>query len=178
MPNHVTNTMRISGDVCAVYDLLFNAEGELDFNISVPMPAILRTTTSGSRTFDIDGVPTTFRSWYSAPKPDAQSEFDTEDRPFTPAEEAELAALGAESWYDWSIANWGTKWNAYHQDPSERPEPGATEFEHTFDTAWGSPEDFFLKVADKLPEGTSINVIWLDEGGPTGSYNVDSDGVS
>ena len=56
------------------------------------------------------------------------------ERPFTPEEKAALADIGHENWYDWSVANWGTKWNAVRAAIEELPgADGAHEIR--FDTA-------------------------------------------
>ena len=50
---------------------------------------------------------------------------------------------GFSSWYYWSIANWGTKWNAYE-----------TEFDEEylyFKTAWDTPLPIFEKLAELNP---------------------------
>ena len=51
---------------------------------------------------------------------------------------------GFSSWYDWSVANWGTKWNAYE-----------TEFDEEylyFKTAWDTPLPIFEKLAELNPD--------------------------
>ena len=62
------------------------------------------------------------------------------------AEQAEwLAKYGAKDWYDWSAANWGTKWDpTYERDG------------HTlrFETAWSPPVRFFETVSQRFPNAT------------------------
>lgn len=67
---------------------------------------------------------------------------------------------GFTSWYDWSLANWGTKWNAYEfRVVSEERE----RLEFTFDTAWSTPQPVFQKVAEEFPELT-LDICAFDEG--------------
>lgn len=54
---------------------------------------------------------------------------------------------GHNSWYEWSIKNWGTKWNAY-QNPDERD----TEFTIHFQTAWSSPVELMEKMSLNFPD--------------------------
>lgn len=51
------------------------------------------------------------------------------------------------NWYDWRVANWGTKWNTGKS--VERVENS-----FSFDTAWSPPESLFDKVAADYPELT------------------------
>ena len=46
-------------------------------------------------------------------------------------------------WYEWRIANWGTKWDAHiiHFEWTELED--AWELEITFDTAWGPPDEVY-----------------------------------
>lgn len=58
---------------------------------------------------------------------------------------------GQADWYNWSIENWGTKWNAYDiyiEDNSV-----------TFDTAWCTP----IKWLEKLAENLDFTVCFADE---------------
>jgi len=61
---------------------------------------------------------------------------------------------GYGDWYDWSVANWGTKWNAYdsyhNKDTIE------------FNTAWSTPEPIIVAISNKYPD-VKINHCWADE---------------
>lgn len=69
---------------------------------------------------------------------------------------------GHSSWYSWSIANWGTKWNAYSLEIVEEDE-GRLEF--TFDTAWSPPEPIFAALATRQElADLEITIKGFDEG--------------
>lgn len=69
----------------------------------------------------------------------------------------DLEKYGKDNWYDWSIENWGTKWNAYE---AER----ALEFDNfiVFYTAWAAPHPVIEKLSDMYPE-IQITHCWADE---------------
>jgi hypothetical protein len=71
--------------------------------------------------------------------------------------EAEL--YGENNWYDWSICNWGTKWNSYGYDwlPYD-----ANDDRLTFATAWSAPHPVIQKLAEMYPELWIIHE-WADE---------------
>ena len=56
---------------------------------------------------------------------------------------------GAKDWYDWSIQNWGTKWNAHDTIVND---PG--EANVYFHTAWSAPLPFLDALSRKYPELT------------------------
>ena len=56
-----------------------------------------------------------------------------------------ISKYGAVSWYDWSVQNWGTKWDAYQC--SGVPEDGRLEFL----TAWSQPCEVIEKLFKKHP---------------------------
>lgn len=62
---------------------------------------------------------------------------------------------GYSDWYEWSIANWDTKWNAYDM---------GFDGKNTlcFYTAWSAPENVIRTLATKYPE-IGINHRWADE---------------
>lgn len=75
----------------------------------------------------------------------------------TPAEEAELIAnYGAANWYDWSVQNYGTKWDTSVRRilPAENEEEGYVII--LFDTAWSPPEAWLQHVMDEHPEGRTV----------------------
>lgn len=64
---------------------------------------------------------------------------------------------GYSDWYNWSLMNWGTKWNAcnYRDDPDE--------LTAVFDTAWSTPEPIIRKLAEEMPDGSIESVEFADE---------------
>ncbi len=62
---------------------------------------------------------------------------------------------GHATWYNWAVANWGTKWNAYQQ---EKPENNVIMFE----TAWAGVPDLIDKLSVRFPE-VSFTYKWSDE---------------
>ena len=79
--------------------------------------------------------------------------------------ESELLALGkqaienvknhgATTWYDWHIANWGTKWNSYS--------PFFEDKTLYFQTAWSAPHPIMKKLSEMYPNIT-IQHQWADE---------------
>lgn len=82
--------------------------------------------------------------------------------------------FGTMNWYEWSIANWGTKWNA-----SDTNIDGT---EMTFDTAWDPAIPAVLEMSRQHP-GMPIAMMFADEqmGAHTGyvlmkSGNIDESG--
>lgn len=81
-----------------------------------------------------------------------------------------LKQYGHTSWYEWSIANWGTKWNAYD---IERRSDTVIKFE----TAWSMPTQWLQKLVEKFP-GERITIRWADEdfGDNVGAITINADG--
>jgi len=56
---------------------------------------------------------------------------------------------GAPNWYDWSIANWGTKWDAYNQSVID---DNTIEFL----TAWSGIPELLCELSEKFPDVAMI----------------------
>lgn len=166
MPNHVNCSLSVTsgkplGEVIKPY--LTDDGKNIDFNKIIPMPeCILESLKFG----DISYI--------------------TEKR--TPEQEAEekakqkanetlcLEETGHKNWYDWSVANWDTKWNAYScytlEDDFNKVED-LTDL--GFQTAWSPPINVIRNLA-KLT-GESFRMSYFDEGWMfAGEYLVDADG--
>lgn len=83
----------------------------------------------------------------------------------TAVEKAEQALrnfreFGHMDWYDWSVENWGTKWNSVRYAEISRRE-GYWEF--TFETAWSFVHPIFLRISQEFPE-LCVTVSYIDEG--------------
>lgn len=76
-----------------------------------------------------------------------------------------------DSWYEWNVANWGTKWDASMQHWERTNE---TTVQLHYDTAWSPPGELFEYLVE---EGWWVDSIYHEEGmGFIGSYvdGVDS----
>jgi hypothetical protein len=88
-----------------------------------------------------------------------------------------LETTGHKSWYDWNVANWDTKWNAYNCYTLE--EDSFNELDEIYDigfqTAWSPPINVIRELA-KLT-GESLRMSYYDEGWMFGGeYLVNADG--
>jgi hypothetical protein len=67
------------------------------------------------------------------------------------------------NWYDWNIANWGTKWNAYDVnmvDPWEEDQP----LHYNFTTAWSPPEPVMLLLVEfMVSRKLDVTMTWYYE---------------
>lgn len=182
MPNHVINNIRISGDPALIRELLESVQadeqslGSIDFNKIIPMPESLKiecgsNTDKGLKAFtDFTQVYTLAGTREDAdieniPK-EAEKAFLRIRSDITP-EQWSLGKLayenqckyGVPTWYEWSINNWGTKWNAYECAPNEFSD-NSTEL--NFWTAWAPPHPVLQMLSEQYPE-LEIFHEWADE---------------
>jgi len=153
MPNWTSNIIRVEGaeaDLRAFLEAVKWQDEIFDFNRIIPMPELLKHTGSGHQTIDGQEV----SEWYVI---GVAPVWLAKDRLFTPEEEATLKEIGHRCWYDWSIANWGTKWNACR---AELAEDCASEgyIEIRFDTAWAVPMPVFEKMFEMFPK---LSFVWF-----------------
>lgn len=66
----------------------------------------------------------------------------------------EMQEYGKKNWFDWSVENWGTKWNA-----SDYVRVGRCEFQFT--TAWSTPEPVMKALSEKYH--CKVEVEYADE---------------
>ena len=135
MPNWTYNNVQFIGktedSVKKLKDLLKSKDNDFDFNNVIPMPNELTDTVSGSENA----------------KPDWQKE----------QSEKLKAKYGADNWYDWSINNWGTKWNACDTEVEQRDGT----LIYRFDTAWDAPRNIaeaLLRMQKTILQ--DINISW------------------
>ena len=138
MPNHCMNRVEVYGDKDQVKELKESVDGETNFDFKkiVPIPKELIDTT--------------------APTPEPDS-----------FESRRLRKLhGADNWYDWSINNWGTKWNSYHDEVEY---DGEESLVYKFDTAWSPPEPVIHALREKF-EDLSISAFFDEPGMQIAGY--------
>jgi len=63
------------------------------------------------------------------------------------------AKTGYESWYDWALAEWGTKWG---DSSTHMTEEGDNTLHFYFETAWSPPVEGMLNISKKYPMLTFV----------------------
>jgi hypothetical protein len=148
MPNHVTNHLTIVGNEQEVAKCLAEIKGTkedqfIDFNTFAPIPQELVGTQSPVKIL-------------------TQKDYDEQEKRIANNELSEIEKqwgvsrgitkdmsnkfkdeFGYDNWYDWQIANWGTKWNAYDQFFNDNM--------IEFSTAWSTPYHAITALSVKYP---------------------------
>lgn len=75
------------------------------------------------------------------------------------------------NWYNWSLANWGTKWDAYEISEITR---GNNFAKLSFQTAWSPPKKWLDIVMIKFPELEYV-LYWSDEDFPSSGKITNDD---
>ena len=189
MPNWVRNIVKISGkeeDVKRLQELVKGTTA-FDFERIIPMPCSLKIE-SGSLSDDsyaaymyisTGAKNKRFTSLKSLYKPESTAMTDIEfvnylvgkkkaDLQLGEKVAENLKKYGYSDWYLWSIAKWGTKWNA-----CDVCMPDAATYQ--FDTAWAAPVPILERLSKLFPN-VEISHKWADEdiGSNTGDmlYNA------
>ena len=158
MPNHIANLVVIGGEPNAVKSFMDKVIVEktnefdgtyktFDFEAILPMPEELNIESSFAvkEYLKTGEIP----SYYSTP----------EDREnfliLCQKAKHNLETYGFKDWYDWRIAKWGTKWNAYDFK-------FISEDTFMFNTAWSTPDGIWEAIAKQYPD-IVLKVKFADE---------------
>ena len=124
MPNWCNNTVTLTHSdpvmIQRAKDALDRGELLQEF---IPVPTELTETMAGS---------------YGDPEKQAALEAQ---------EKANVAKYGAKNWYDWCVANWGTKWDVGGDGQTDIHPDGKSLFT-SFESAWSPPVDAYHKLEE------------------------------
>lgn len=163
MPNWTTNIIT-SGNAEVFNKYIkraqceYSSETYIDFNAILPMPEELKGITAPVNFTDEETMKADFDKYREWAKGD-QKAYPPSVRITTAYSEYLKRKYGADNWYDWNVANWGTKWSARNVifDPSCKK--GLIQ---SFDTAWSSARGILKELARK--EGEELSFITIYEG--------------
>lgn len=159
MANTVRNRLVIKASEPLLKEITGHIAGEpdddgkpchIDFNKIIPVPEELIVEESSRGAMGLAILER--REFAGMMYPEAKKQFDQ----MLSEEKNECLKLGRryrdnkkkygyKSWYDWRVANWGAKWEAYNQ---ERPRSN----EIWFDTAWTSVGRLIAALAVRFPD--------------------------
>ena len=174
MPNHTANNFTVTGPVADVKRFLKQAAGsdkELSFNSLLPLPTVLKTVTAPVRIQPQEEINATWDEWYKRKDEGKLEKWELEQgRPMglgitQDTYNTLMKEYGVSNWYDWSVLNWGTKWDCY--DVREwniavaDEEMTATIY---YETAWSPATQLWLTVSQQYPTLTFFHE-FADEGG-------------
>ena len=189
MPNWCSNDLFIYGPQrLEIADYISGGEaGVIDFNKIIPMPEILKGSTSGSLESEArvfaglsSGAAMLTYPWVR--------EAGVRDLPglkqLLVQRNPEVAKLGMElqrmkaetgytSWYEWCCNSWGTKWNSSEGVRDDQ----RTRICLTFDTAWSPPMPIVDGLSEMYPK-TKFSLRYYEAGmGFKGHYAMKGGGV-
>ena len=170
MPNHVKNRLTIIAEPERLQEILEQLKqdehglGSIDFDKILPMPLELNVECSSRSRKALE-----FYKLYAKHERDADPAFRDKIIKEYQADQAmmdfgkqlyeNVQKHGAADWYDWSVTNWGTKWNSYGYDDAPRYEGGN---EIAFNTAWSCPEPVVKRLSQMFPD-IQFQHRWADE---------------
>ena len=101
--------------------------------------------------------------------------FDGKEHKHTPEEVGQYyldldKVYGCHNWYDWSIRNWGCKWNACNSDIVSEDDKTIC---FQFDTPWGCPDGWLEELAERIP----FHLSWEEEQGYRGIITSHGNGI-
>ena len=95
---------------------------------------------------------------------------DEKQRALEAQEQSNVAKYGHKNWYDWNVANWGTKWDFELENVQRVDENTLTA---TFDSAWAPPIEAYVKL---LALGFEIEAFYWEPGmGFAGKFTGNGD---
>ena len=174
MPNHTANNFTVTGPVADVKRFLKQAAGsdkELSFDSLLPLPTVLKGSTAPVRIQTQAEIDATWAEWNKRKDEGKLEKWELEQgRPMGLGVTQEtydtlMKEYGVSNWYDWSVLNWGTKWDCY--DVREwniavaDEEMTATIY---YETAWSPATQLWLTVSQQYPTLTFFHE-FADEGG-------------
>jgi len=174
MPNHTANNFTVTGPVADVKRFLQQAAGsdtELSFDSLIPLPTVLKAVSSPVRIQPQEEINATWDEWYKRKDEGKLEKWELEQgRPMglgitQDTYNTLMKEYGVSNWYDWSVLNWGTKWDCY--DVREWSIAVAdTEMTATiyYETAWSPATQVWLTVSQQYPTLTFFHE-YADEGG-------------
>jgi hypothetical protein len=172
MPNHTANNFTITGpiaDIKRFIDIAKDGDTELSFNKLVPMPDELRGISSPVRIMTQAEIDEVWATWNKQKADGTLSEYQ-KGGPFglgitKETSDSYKVKYGVDNWYDWAIANYGSKWGVYDEGEWNITEDGdITSAGINYQTAWSPVTKAWETISKNYPSLEFFHE-FADEGG-------------
>jgi hypothetical protein len=174
MPNHISTNFRVTGPTAEVNRFINDANGNdhlLNLDSLLPMPSELRMVSSPVKIMSQEEIDKQWADWKAAKEVGNVSSFDS-DKPFglgitKERSDSYKAKYGTDNWYDWAIANWGSKWGVYDEGEwniTEVEDDGLTSAGINYQTAWSPVTNAWERISKNYPTLEFFHE-FADEGG-------------
>lgn len=174
MPNHISTNFRVTGPTAEVKRFINDANGNdhlLNLDSLLPMPSELRMVSSPVKIMSQEEIDKQWADWKVAKEAGNVSSFDS-DKPFglgitKERSDSYKAKYGVDNWYDWAIANWGSKWGVYDETEwniTEVEDDGLTSAGINYQTAWSPVTNAWERISKNYPTLEFFHE-FADEGG-------------
>jgi hypothetical protein len=97
----------------------------------------------------------------TGPKEENQSLFDFETIKPTPKDLIDVNNPREQGWYQWRLANWGTKWSLDPDGITRNISEG--EVSYSFDSAWGPPLEIIHYLSEIFPD-LEFKITYFEQG--------------
>ena len=160
MPNWCFNRVTCtgtSGDIANLIDYVQEDDNDFSFNAVMTMPPELREVTSPVKAFKTKAEVELYNAKHKNVEFGAGKAITHAKHRFL------IKKYGHADWYNWSIENWGCKWDTHADgvDMSDNADNGCVSYR--FDTPWGPPQGIYKKLHETFPE---VDISWFyDEPG-------------
>lgn len=178
MPNHTTTILEVRGknkkDIKAFVDAIKTGKqikrgwlqeeliDEYDFDLLLPVPPEIAATQSPTTIVTEEEYKAEVERRKNLPE-DAIERQHGIGMPITQAMADDYKKrFGHTNWYDWRVANYGTKWGMYDVEFCGFTADKVAMF--TYSTAWSPASQYFLTVSKQFPTLT-FQHFYADEGG-------------
>jgi len=172
MPNHISTNFRVTGPTAEVKRFIKDAAGQgsvLSLNNLLPMPSELQFVSSPVKIMTQAEIDKQWADWKINKEAGKNSSFE-KDKPFglgitKENSDSYKAKYGVDNWYDWTIANWGSKWGVYDETEWDITEDGDISSAGIwYQTAWSPVTIAWERISKNYPTLEFFHE-FADEGG-------------
>ena len=172
MPNHISTNFRVTGPTAEVKRFIKDAVGKdsvLSLDSLLPMPSELLMVSCPVKIMTQQEIDKQWADWKANKEAGKTSSFDS-DKPFglgitKENSDSYKAKYGTDNWYDWAIANWGSKWGVYDETEWNITEEDDISSAGIFyQTAWSPVTNAWEAISKNYPSLEFFHE-FADEGG-------------